>query len=456
MQNREPASRWRIPLLWAVLAAWFLHFAWPGLLAWFTPDDLMNLHGVAFLSPGEIALSKERPAANLVLKGLWELFGLHPRPYRVFCFGLLLLNLWLAIRLFEAASGSWKAALFGGLFFSYHAQLQNLYFNTGTIYDLLCFTFFAAALLVFPARHEQDSAFGCRPAALCAILAALAAGSKETAAALPLMLGAAALAYRAGRSTWKAAALAALSCWAVLGWTLWRAPMGANPAYRPEFSLAVLNARWKLLTADLLYRGPDWSPAAAWSLSAAALLAALWLRRPAAWLALALITIVPLPMLFLPQRSFYAFYIPYAGWCLLAGMLLERLSGRLLPRHWLMPVLACAALAAALAPQHRWLSAWIRQHYFAPYESRVVAPGNVLRRNLPPLPRGAAIYFVDDPLPSAEEEPHLLAFLCRLKTRDPDLAVWRARNPGQCVPESGWGRFAAVFRLTQTELVRLR
>lgn len=448
-------SRLRIPLLWALLAAWFLHFAWPGLLAWFTPDDLMNLHGVAFLSPWQILSTKERPVGNLVLKGLWELFGLHPRPYRVFCFGLLLANLWLALRLFERASGSWKTALLGGLFFAYHAQLQDLYFNTGTLYDLLCFAFSALTLLLFlEGTSRKDFTVG--RTALLAVLAALAAGSKEIAATLPLLLALAALAFRADHGAWKAAALAAASGWAVLGYALWRAPMSANPAYQPDFSLAVLNARWRVLTGDLLYQGPDWSAAAAWALLAAATLAAAWMGRGAAWLALGLIVLTPLPLLFLPQRSLYAFYIPYAGWCLLAGLALDRLSETIRLRPWLAGALMAAALAALLAPQHRWLSAWIREHYYAPYESRVVAAGNVLRRNLPALPRGAAIYFADDPLPPADEEPHLLAFLCRLKARDPELAVWRARNPGQSVPEGEWGRFAAVFRLTPTELVRLR
>lgn len=455
MPNHSSSPRWRLPLIWALLAAWFLHFAWPGLLAWFTPDDLMNLHGVAFLSPWQILSTKERPVGNLVLKGLWELFGLHPRPYRVFCFAVLLVNLWLALRLFERASGSWKTSLFGGLFFAYHAQLQDLYFSTGTLYDLLCFAFSALALLLFLGRISR-SEFSGRRALLAAAPAALAAGSKEIAATLPLLLALAAAAYRADRTGWKAAALAAAGCWAVLGYALRRAPMSANPAYQPEFSLAVLNARWKLLTGDLLYRGPDWSPAAAWALLAAAVLATAWMRRGAAWLALGLIVLAPLPLLFLPQRSFYAFYLPYAGWCLLAGLALDAVMERTRLRHWLAAVLTAVAVAALLAPQHRWLSAWIREHYYAPYESRVVAAGNVLRRNLPPLPRGAAIYFADDPLPPADEEPHLLAFLCRLKTRDPELSVWRARDPGQSVPEGEWGRFTAVFRLTRTELVRIR
>ncbi len=334
----RPSLRWRFPLIWAVLAAWFLYFAWPGLLAWFTPDDLMNLHGVAFLDPAQIAAAKERPAANLLLKGLWELFGLHPRPYRVFCFGLLLANLWLALRLFWRASGSWKTALFGGLFFAYHAQLQDLYFSTGTLYDLVCFTFFSLALLLYLAEIGAHG-FSARRTAIVTSLAALAAGSKEVAAALPLLLAIAALVFRADRLAWRTAALAAASRWAVPAWTLWRAPLGDNPAYRHELSLAVLSARWNLLTGDLLYQGPDWSPAAAWSLLALAVLAAAWIRRPAAWLALGLITLTPLPLLFLPQRSFYAFYIPYAGWCLLAGLALDRLAGRIPLRHWLVPAL---------------------------------------------------------------------------------------------------------------------
>ncbi len=441
--------------MWALLAAWFLAFAWPGLLAWFTPDDLMNLHGVAFRTPQEILFSKERPATNLVLKGLWEAFGLHPRPYRVFCFGLILANLWLALRFFLRWSGSWRAALFAGLLFAYHAQLQDLYFNSGTLYDLLAFAFFFAALAAAPAVLEGRPVSPTRLAAITA-LSALAGGSKEIAVSLPVILAAALILWRARTSAWKAAACSAAGCWGVLAWTAWRAPMTSNPAYQPEFTLAVLDARWKLLTGNLLYRGPDWPSTAAWTVLGTALLAAVALRSRAAWLACALIVITPLPLLFLPQRSFYAFYVTYAGWCLLAGLVLDRLTRIVEPRGWKLTAAIVAALALLLAPQHRWLSGWIRETYYQPYEAKVVAAGNVLRRQLPPLPRGSAIYFVDDPLPPPEEEEHLLAFLCRLKARDPELSVWRARNPGQSVPEERWSQFAAVFRLTRSELIRIR
>lgn len=459
---RDPAESLKPPetallaLLWLALSLWFLYFAWPGLLAWFTPDDLMNLHGVAFLSPFDILAARERPAANLVLKGLWELFDLHPRPFRVFCFGLLLANLWLALRLFLAWSGSWRVALFGGLLFAYHAQLQDLYFNSGAIYDLLCFLFFSAALLAAGPLLDPRSAPSWQRWAALAALSALAGGSKEIAVSLPVVLAAAALARKAGRTGWLAAAVSAAACWGVIAYAAWRAPVTSNPAYQPEFTFAVLNERWKLLTAYLLYRGPQWSPAAAWLTLALALLAALWTRRRAAWPALALIVVPPLPLLFLPQRSFYAFYVAYAGWCLLAGLVLDRLTRAVQTRGWQLSAALAAALAVFLAPRHQWLSGWIRQLHYAPYEAQVAGPGNALRRQLPRLPRGAAIYFAWDPLPPPEQEEHLLAFLCRLKARDNQLAVWRARNPGQHVPEAEWSRFAAVFRLTESELIRVR
>jgi hypothetical protein len=455
MMGALPPARAALAL-WLALSLWFLYFAWPGLLAWFTPDDLMNLHGVAFLSPWQILSTKERPAGNLLLKGLWQLFDLHPRPYRVFCFALLLLNLWLALRLFWAWSGSMRTALFAGLFFSYHAQLQDLYFNSGTIYDLLCFLFFFAALLAADPLLKPGAPPDWRRLAAIAMLSALAGGSKEIAVSLPVVLAAAALARKAGRAGWAAAAVSAIGAWGAIAFVMGRTAMTANPAYQPEFTLDVLNARWKLLTGDLLYRGPEWSAAAAWlTLLAAALLSA-WTRHRAAWPALALLAVTPFPLLFLPQRSFYAFYIAYAGWCLLAGLVLDRLTRLVQPRGWQLSAALAVALALWLAPQHRWLSGWLREHYYQPYESKTAAPGNVLRRNLPPLPRGAFIYFADDPLPPPEEHEHLLAFLCRLRARDDQLTVWRARNPGQSVPETEWNRFTAVFRLTESELIRIR
>lgn len=452
----QPPETAILALCWLALSLWFLYFAWPGLLAWFTPDDLMNLHGVAFLRPFEIAAAKERPAANLVLKGLWELFDLHPRPYRVVCFGLLLADLWLALRLFRAWSGSWRATLFGGLFFAYHAELQDLYFNSGTLYDLLCFLFFSGALLAAEPLLDLRAAPSWQRWAALAALSALAGGSKETAVSLPVILAASASARKAGRAGWLAAAASAAACWSVIAYAAWRAPVISNPAYQPEFTFAVLHERWKLLTAQLLYRGPQWPPAAAWLTLLLALLAALWTRHRAAWPAITLIAVSPLPLLFLPQRSFYAFYIAYAGWCLLAGLVLDRLTRAVQPRGWQLSAALAIALALFLAPRHRWLSGWIRAHLYAPYEAQVAAPGNVLRRRLPDLPRGAAIYFADDPLPPPEQEEHLLAFICRLKARDNHLSVWRARNPGQKVPESEWGSFAAVFRLTESELIRVR
>ena len=62
-------------------------------------------------------------------------------PFRYACFTLLILNLAIAYRLLKLLSGTPEAGLIGTLLLSYHAGMSGLYYNTGAIYDILCFTF---------------------------------------------------------------------------------------------------------------------------------------------------------------------------------------------------------------------------------------------------------------------------------------------------------------------------
>lgn len=443
----------RFLLCWLLLVAWLVFFAGAGLRAWFTPDDLMNLYGVSGKGPAPI-LAGERPAANLALKGLWTAFRFHPRPYRVFCFALLTLNLSLALCLFRQSGASWTAAFPAGLLFAYHAQFTDLYFNTGTIYDLLCFSFYFSAIFLYLRLRCRGRVPSWRESLTITLLAALAAASKEMAVTLPLLAAGAEWLY-GDRGHWRTTALAAAACWLVTLTTTLRSSLPSNPAYRPALTWSTLQTRWTHYTADLLYRGPTWSPAGAWIFLALCAAVAFWLRRREAWWALVILCCAPLPLLFVPPRSFYVFYIPYAGFCLLAGLLLEHLIRLAWPRGALGPAVVWLSLALFLAPQHLWLSGVVRRFYYE-YEARTAAPGNALRRGWPPLPRGASVYFALDPFPAPPDEPHFLLFLCRLTSLDPTLTVHRAKDPAQAVPEPGWSRYTAVFRLTRDSLVRIR
>src|ERR1035438_8115156 len=88
----------RAPLLAALaIGGILLAFAGDGIGAYFTPDDMMNLY-VSWSAPAVELLHSDRPMGALVYRLLFACFGLHPLPYRLVCFSLLLANLALLYR----------------------------------------------------------------------------------------------------------------------------------------------------------------------------------------------------------------------------------------------------------------------------------------------------------------------------------------------------------------------
>ncbi len=445
--------RRRETLIFLLLAAWFIYFAKPGLRAWFSADDLMNLSGVQAKSVPAIVLSLDRPVPNLAYKAMYTAFGFHPRPYRYVAFALLLANLALALALMRRLSGSLTVTLLGGLLFAYHAQLADLYFSTGTIYDLLCFLFYFSAVLIYVSIRAAGRAPTWLETAALAALAMLAMGSKEMAATLPVMLAVSELVY-GNRRSWRVPIAAAAVCGAMTAAVLWGTAMTANASYKPEFTFAMYQARWHSYLTPLLYRGA-WSINAMWATLGVIVTLAIALRRREAWWALALIFIASLPVLFVAQRSLYAFYIPYFGFTLLGGSLLARLTRLAWPRGPAGPVLAAVSLGLWLYPNHQFMRKYGEQG-FHDWDALVAKPGNALRHAWPKLPPGATVYFVDDPFPGGGEADWNLLYIVQLASGDPTAGVWRQRYDPQRVPEPEWGRFAAVFRLGKTGLTRVR
>ncbi|MBI5282281.1 MAG: hypothetical protein HY858_11415 [Candidatus Solibacter usitatus] len=105
----------------------------------------------------------------------------------------------------------------------------------------------------------------------------------------------------------------------------------------------------------LLYTNDAWTMRDARLLLAGFALAPLLLRgrRREVWWAAALIFSGPLPVLFVSQRNFYAFYLPYLGVCLLCAAVLERLVRLAWPSGPVGPALAALTLALWLAPRPR-------------------------------------------------------------------------------------------------------
>ena len=431
------------------VTAFFLFFAGPGLNAWFTDDQLMNLYLASDKSVAELARQTDRPVATLAMRGLWELFKFNPLPYRVVCFALLLLNLALATALAWRLSQSGITALLFAILFAYHACLSDLYFSTATLYDILCFAFTFAALLWYVTIRSQSRAPRWHELAGLALLSALAIGSKEMAATLPLLLVLIEWLY-GDRRHWRAPILSGAICAAFLGRFLVHSHIQGNTAYQTGYTPEIFWANWQHYQSMLFYRIQSWSPLATKLTLAACLLLPALIRRRESWFASTVALLTPLPIIFILPRSLYAFYIPYFGFCLLAASLLSTLA----IRKW-VPAALAAALTLFLIPQHLAMRDWANGWYYA-QETILRGPGKAIQRSLPPLKPGSRILFVEDPLPPPPEMAFQLFFYVTLIANDHTIGVDRVRFMRTPPTEAEWSRYAAVFRLTQNEMVRLR
>jgi len=175
------------------LVAYFFWFAGGGLWARFTGDDLMNLNFHLTPSFARLLLSNltywttaYRPMGGILYVAIYRLAGFHSMPFRVVCFGLLLLNLGLLFRVCLRLTGRREVALLATLLVSYHAWMVNLYYSTGTVYELLCFAFYWAAFDYYLGVRQAGKTL--RPGQLAVFLALYicALNSKELAVTLPL------------------------------------------------------------------------------------------------------------------------------------------------------------------------------------------------------------------------------------------------------------------------------
>src|SRR5207302_10969755 len=99
--------------------------------------------------------SAYRPLGGLFYVAIYRIFGLHPLPFRIACFGLLALNLALLWRFTLRLSGSREVAFIALLLGGYHAWFVDLYYSTGTVYDLLCYAFYLSAFNVYLGVRAQ-------------------------------------------------------------------------------------------------------------------------------------------------------------------------------------------------------------------------------------------------------------------------------------------------------------
>src|SRR5689334_9417765 len=180
-----------------LIPVYFLLLTRGALDAAFSPDDTMNLYRswslpLPLLVRANLLFWESsmfyRPLPSAWYRTIYHFAGFHPRAFHAANLAILTANILLTYAAARRLSGSREVGFFAALLGSYHPNFAHLYFDTGFIYDVLCYFFYFAAF-VYYLRVRQAERFPGVPA--LPVLAALyicALNSKEMAATLPLFL----------------------------------------------------------------------------------------------------------------------------------------------------------------------------------------------------------------------------------------------------------------------------
>jgi hypothetical protein len=435
------------------LVAYFFWFAGGGLQARFTGDDLMNLNLHLSTSIPRLLLSNltywtaaYRPMGGLVYVAIYRLAGFHSMPFRIVCFALLLVNLWLLYRVCLRLTDRREVALLATLLVTYHAWMVNLYYSTGTIYELLCFGFYFAALDYYVGIRQRGEALRLRQWAGFLALYICALNSKELAVTLPLCILFYEWIWHGLKGSVRGVTITALLTLPyVIGKLTGPDSLAANPLYRPAISPARYLHTFHLYLNVLFYQDHFFRDANTILLVAAMLAIAVWRRSRPLLFAWFFILFSVLPFIFVPHYSGFFLYLPMMGWALYAATSLEMLRERFanaIPAPFLF-----LAVALALGPLHARESRRSMQ-VFTSADLPTTEMIAQLQRVQPSLPRGAYLFFESDPFPP---KTFSLVFLVRLFYHDLTIQVARAQDGDP--PD---GHFDLVCRWVDGKLVKVR
>jgi hypothetical protein len=464
------------------ISIYFLALTGRAVHTYFSPDDLLNLYQ-SWWHPAPLLIKANflffepslwpRPMASLWLRSIYSVAGFHPVPFKATELAILVANIFLTYAVARRLAGSRTAAALTALAAAYHGQAVHLYFDTGYVFDVLCYFFyFSAAIVYLRARRlartsVRDEPFPTwRELAACCALFVCALNSKEIAITLPVFLLIYELLYHgpvtftrtSRREKTLAAAVPAANVatatlimtarrWAgvlatgaialaVLAGRIVHGSLIQESAYQPVITWARFIDTSTAFAGRLFLSPRPFTPATLLSLWTA-MLAIAWLWRSRAlrfaWL---FVMLSPLPIAFIDARGLAQYYIPLFGWALYAGVLLDLLFKRVLTwsLHRFRPAnpvrtrtYASAALLAGLVllVYPRWKS-YLPDHpasvFLEAEENRSIA--RQLRHLEPHLQPGARLLFLDDPI---RPDWFNLTFLVRLLYRDRSIVIHRAK-----------------------------
>ena len=406
-----------------LVALYFIWFAGRWIGSGFTPDDLMNCHRALEQPLWKLLLdhvtvylptTEYRPFGSLFYRALYRSFGFQPLPFHIALYAVLAANIYLTYSVVRRLTGVTAAAWAAAVFHAWHGNWTGLHLSVGFCFDVLCYFFYAAALIAFDAGRRW----------LFLGLFILGLNSKEMAVSLPLVC----LVWKGGQCARSATAAltAGLIAMAFIGGRL-MAPggLGGMEPYAPRFDLATVFSRLDGFLEMAAYGrgGMVWAflvllGATAWSVM---------YHRRAAVVALVLSGAGALPVAVIPQRSLESLYVPALGVVALLALPLAALCRR-------SPLGSTVAAVLLAGTFHQLGSDPDPDGRLA--EARHI--GDVtrqIRQAAPSLPRGASIHFTRDPFPRFDWNSY---FLIRLLYDDPTVKVDRPGRETSATYDVSW------------------
>ncbi len=450
-RTAENASRTWAYAAGLALLAWFVFLVRGGLASWFDADDLMNLNYYWTRSWPQLLRanlffwsSYYRPGGGLFYRSMYALWGFHPLPFRIAVMVLLCVNLVLLAVVVRQLTESRWAMLVALLVVGIHPYFSGAYFTTGTVYDVLAYTFVwgAFALYVGVRRAERLPGWGTLAVLLCLLAAAL--NSKEISVVLPVAVALYELVWRPPRH-WNPAAVwrwirregrfAAMGAVFDLAFIIGKR-YGPNSLwdigpYRPHYTVAgYLQSLWGQLSGLMHVLAPllPWQIAALLIVMAA--IAAVSRRRSLVW-GMAFILVGILPLAFIPTRAGFAHLVPSVGWAVycagLLDWLLNSVTGHRSSLRGALQVILLILLFIELAP---WQRKWIEMNEHAAHEmlqERFERYNQEIRALIPRPRKGARILLLSD---ADGHDDWDVYFLIRLTYGDPAIEPARMKDLG--------------------------
>jgi hypothetical protein len=434
---RHTARVWSL-LSTFLVAVYFIAYTRGAWHSYFSADDVTNLYrswifplSALFKANVLFFLNSPffRPLASAWYRVIYFVVGFKPLPFHVANLLILGANIWLTYCLSRRLTGSPEVGLAAALLISYHPGFGSLYFDTGFVFDVLCYLFYFGALLYYVRIRQGDRALSARELAAFAGLYICALNSKEMAATLPAFLFLYELLYERVRDWRGMLVTGCLTAVFGIGRFLGHGSYSllTNGAYRPVFSADQFTKTSANFFGDLLLQGHAVSYATVLAIWAIMLAAALLLKSRTLQFAWLFLMISPIPVAFILPRGAPQYYVSFFGWALYGATVFVRAIEFLLDRVPRIPRAAhgpilLVLLALLLYPAFG-NTGWANVSSVSLEGEQLRSMTGQLHDLRPKLRPKSRILFLDDPT----DDTYRMQFLVHLSYLDSSLVVDRAK-----------------------------